>query len=85
MLLKQQPRFRCLIVCDHKNDCHFNFCLRCFFRIGCVDTVGYVEAITGHTCQTYAEYGFCEEYKVVPGASIDVTTAEENCCVCGKL
>jgi len=50
----------------------------------CEDTPGYIETVTGHTCQTYADYGLCEEFKVLPDAPIDEAEAKANCCICGK-
>ncbi|CAF2084743.1 unnamed protein product [Rotaria magnacalcarata] len=50
----------------------------------CSDTYGYFEQVTGHTCQTYIDYGFCNGLSVVTTSGIDSVSAQENCCSCGK-
>lgn len=51
----------------------------------CSDTVGYFEPVTGHTCQTYIDYGFCNGTSVLAGSAINSQLAEQNCCSCGRL
>ncbi|CAF1203900.1 unnamed protein product [Rotaria magnacalcarata] len=50
----------------------------------CIDTSEYYEPITGHTCQTYIDYGFCNGTSIVSFTQIDVSLAQESCCACGK-
>jgi len=50
----------------------------------CWDTVGYFEPVTGHTCQTYIDYGFCNGTNILTGSAIDSQLAQQNCCSCGK-
>ncbi|CAF3427293.1 unnamed protein product [Rotaria socialis] len=50
----------------------------------CINTGEYYEPITGHTCQTYIDYGFCDGTSIVSGSEINASLAQENCCACGK-
>ncbi|CAF3602449.1 unnamed protein product, partial [Rotaria socialis] len=50
----------------------------------CSDLAGYFEEGTGHTCETYIDYGFCNGTSVVATSGIDSEAAQQNCCACGK-
>lgn len=50
----------------------------------CSDEKNYFEPVTGHTCQTYIDYGFCNGTQVLMGSAINEQLAKENCCSCGK-
>ena len=56
-----------------------------FSFLACTDTIGYYETGTGHTCQTYNDYGFCFDGEIndeMPPA--EPIEAILNCCICGK-
>ncbi|CAF4898438.1 unnamed protein product, partial [Rotaria socialis] len=50
----------------------------------CSDLAGYFEEGTGHTCETYIDYGFCNGTSVVATSGIDSEAAQQNCCACGN-
>ncbi|CAM4970781.1 unnamed protein product [Rotaria socialis] len=50
----------------------------------CVNAINYIEPITGHTCQTYIDYGFCNGTSIVSASHVNVSLAQDNCCACGK-
>ncbi|CAF3370207.1 unnamed protein product [Rotaria socialis] len=52
--------------------------------VACSDLAGYFEEGTGHTCETYIDYGFCNGTSVVATSGIDSAAAQQNCCACGK-
>ncbi|CAF3650902.1 unnamed protein product [Rotaria socialis] len=50
----------------------------------CINTINYIEPITGHTCQTYIDYGFCNGTSIVSASHVNVSLAQYSCCACGK-
>ncbi|CAF3716714.1 unnamed protein product, partial [Rotaria socialis] len=50
----------------------------------CANAINYFEPITGHTCQTYIDYGFCNGTSIVSASHVNVPLAQEGCCACGK-
>jgi hypothetical protein len=54
------------------------------FYVACEDTIGYVEPVTGHTCQSYVDYGFCVGNSIVNIAAVNAPLARQNCVACGK-
>ncbi|CAF4637174.1 unnamed protein product, partial [Rotaria socialis] len=48
----------------------------------CANAINYFEPITGHTCQTYIDYGFCNGTSIVSASHVNVPLAQEGCCAC---
>jgi hypothetical protein len=54
------------------------------FYVACQDTIPYFEPVTGHTCQSYIDYGFCNGTDVNNTNAINAVLARQNCVACGK-